>query len=170
VPQGLVRLIEVKLHVIEGGFVDAAELTERAGGLEVILLLGEGAELPLALVDVTLHDDTFGARDNAMAAGLYVFCTYLSFPMQQGTYLYWMERNLASDTCEGDLGHIFRVLTIIMQEVALLGLVTSEFAHLDISFLAVLALSWEMRKFAVLFKGHFFANRTLTRSSADFSR
>ena len=64
-----------------------AELEELTGGLEVflLLLLGEGAELPLALVDVTLHDDTLGARDDAVVAGGYflrrlmksfsIFCT-----------------------------------------------------------------------------------------------
>jgi len=66
---GLVGLSEEKLPCLGGSVVDSAELVELAGGLEGLLLLGEGSELPLALIDVAFHDDTLCLGDDTVIAG-----------------------------------------------------------------------------------------------------
>lgn len=66
--RGLVGLAEEELPSLGGRVGHAAELVQLAGGLQVLLLLGEGAKLPLALVDIAVHDHALGARNDAVVA------------------------------------------------------------------------------------------------------
>jgi len=67
---GLVGVSEEKLPGFGSRVGHSSVLVELALLLEISLLLGEGAELPLLLVDVTVHDDTLGSgNDSVVASG-----------------------------------------------------------------------------------------------------
>lgn len=68
VKRGVVVLV-LGLPLGGGGLVGAAVLVELAGGLELLLLQGDGAQTPAARVQVTLHDAALDLGDDTVVAG-----------------------------------------------------------------------------------------------------
>jgi hypothetical protein len=94
---GFIGFSEEKFPGLGGRVVHAAEFIELVSSLEVFLLLGEGSELPLLLIDISVHDDTLGAGDNTVIASSDGGCCHLGDGEGNGFSLGGHEDDLLAD-------------------------------------------------------------------------
>lgn len=76
--RSLVRVTEKQLPGLWGLVGHATKLVELALFLQLCLLLRERTKLPLLVVNVTVHDNTFGPRNNAVVTGSNRRCRHRS--------------------------------------------------------------------------------------------